>query len=139
MKTSGEGFDFLGYHFQRSERSGELRHWPAKKSLRKFKDKIRARTHRCNGHSMPEIVSQLNASVRGWYEYFKHSNGITFVSLDGWIRMRLRSILRKRQRLRGCGRGRDHTRWPNAYFRQLELFSLVDAHAEQCQSLRSTC
>ena len=37
----------------------------------------------------------------GWFEYFKHSHKTTFPPLDGWIRMRLRSILRKRQRTGG--------------------------------------
>ena len=70
---------------------------------------------------------------------FKHSNRMTYRPLDGWIRMRLRSILRRRQGRRGHGRGRDHTRWTNAYFRQRGLFSLDDAYVEQCQSLRSNC
>jgi len=33
--------------------------------------------------------------LRGWYEYFKHSHKTTFPRIDSWIRMRLRSILRK--------------------------------------------
>ena len=37
-------------------------------------------------------------------------------ALDGWIRMRLRSILRKRQGKQGRGRGSDHHRWPNTFF-----------------------
>ena len=140
MNGAGVGFDFLGYHFQMSQRSGAARHWPAQKSIRKFKDKVRAHTpRRCNGHSLPEIISRVNASVRGWFGYFKHSNRMTYRPLDGWIRMRLRSILRRRQGRRGHGRGRDHTRWTNAYFRQRGLFSLDDAYVEQCQSLRSNC
>ncbi len=139
MNEAGNGFDFLGYRFQTSRRTGEVRHWPAQKSIRKFKDKIRAHTHRCNGHGLPEIISRVNATVRGWFGYFKHSNRPTYDPLDGWIRMRLRSILRRRYGLRGCGRGRDHNRWTNAYFRQLGLFSLDDAFVEQCQSLRSNC
>jgi len=140
MNEAGNGFDFLGYHFQLSQRSGAVRHWPAQKSIGKFKDKVRAHTRRrCNGHSLPEIISRVNASVRGWFEYFKHSNRMTYGPLDGWIRMRLRSILRSRQGRRGHGRGRDHTRWTNACFRQLGLFSLDDAYVEQCQSLRSNC
>ncbi|MBG7606552.1 MAG: hypothetical protein IZT59_00745 [Verrucomicrobia bacterium] len=37
-------------------------------------------------------------------------------TVDGWLRMRLRSILRKRRGLGGRGRGRDHQRWPSRSF-----------------------
>jgi RNA-directed DNA polymerase len=122
------GFDFLGYHFERGYR------WPRTKSLRKFKDTIRARTPRTSGDSLEVIITRLNTSVRGWFAYFCHSHYTTFAPLDGWIRMRLRSILRKRSHRRGRGRGADHQRWPNAYFAAAGLFSLVAAHAAGCRS-----
>ena len=62
--------------------------------------------------------------MRGWFEYFKHSHKTTFRPLDGWVRMRLRSVLRKRIGLKGCGRGADHQRWPNHFFTAQGLFSL---------------
>ncbi|MFN9435448.1 MAG: group II intron maturase-specific domain-containing protein [Planctomycetota bacterium] len=34
-----------------------------------------------------------NRTLRGWYEYFKHSWKTIFPDLDSWVRMRLRSIL----------------------------------------------
>ncbi|MFN9605311.1 MAG: group II intron maturase-specific domain-containing protein [Planctomycetota bacterium] len=40
---------------------------------------------------------------RGWYEYFKHSWKTTFPDLDSWVRMRLRSILRRRRGQEGRG------------------------------------
>ena len=138
MDEPGTSFDFLGYRFQTSSRTGRISHWPCPKSVRKFKDNIRKETHRCNGRSMTEIISRLNVRTRGWFEYFKHSNRVTFRPLDGWIRMRLRSILRKRHRGKGRGTGLDHRRWPNAYFRKLGLYLLVDAHVAVRQSLRST-
>jgi RNA-directed DNA polymerase len=124
-----EGFDFLGYHFH-----GERR-WPRKKSLAKLKDAIRAKTRRANGHSLECIIADVNRTLRGWFEYFKHSRRWTFHSLDAWIRMRLRSILRKRRKGKGRGRGRDHVRWPNRYFAARGLFSMVTAHASASQSL----
>ena len=48
------------------------------------------------GQSLQAIIQSLNPTLRGWFEYFKHSYKTTFSALDGWIRMRLRSILRKR-------------------------------------------
>jgi RNA-directed DNA polymerase len=124
------GFDFLGYHFERGYR------WPSKKSLGKHKEAIRAVTRRTNGKSLREIIAQVNAKRRGWFEYFKHSHKTTFGRLDEWVRMRLRSILRKRHGRKGRGRGSDHQRWPNAFFAELGLFSYVTALAQLRQSSR---
>ena len=127
-----EGFDFLGYHFEAGKR------WPRTKSRKKFRDTIRAKTKRTSGHSMTQIVADVNRTLRGWFEYFKHSHCPTFRMEDGWIRRRLRSILRKRSRRNGSAKasGADQTRWPNAYFAAFGLYSLQDAHALICQSSR---
>src|SRR3954454_4635500 len=117
------GFEFLGYRFERGRRS------PRPKSLDKFKDAIRAKTRRTSGESLKAIIARLTPTLRGWFEYFKHSAATTFPRLDGWIRMRLRSILRKRIGLKGRGRGSDHHRWPNAFFAGQGLYSLKAAHA----------
>lgn len=123
------GFDFLGYHFEQGQR------WPRPKSLNKFRDRIREHTRRHNGYSLSCIITQLNPILRGWFNYFQHSHCTIFSRLDGWIRMRLRSILRQHQGRQGRGRGYDHNRWPNAYFAEQGLFSLVTAHALKLQSL----
>jgi RNA-directed DNA polymerase len=122
------GFDFLGYHFAKGTR------WPRKKSLRKLKEMIRAKTRRTNGHSLDVIIGDVNRVLVGWFGYFQHSHWTTFKPLDQWIRMRLRSILRKRSGRKGRGRGRDHQRWTNAYFAEQGLFSLECAFASACQS-----
>ena len=119
------GFDFLGYHFERGQR------WPRKKSLGKLKETIRRETGRNNGQSLARIIERVNGTLRGWFEYFKHSNRWTYRPLDKWTRMRLRSILRRRAGLRGRGRGADHQRWPNAYFDALGLFNLEAAHKRE--------
>ena len=127
--TQRGGFDFLGYHFEQGQR------WPRKKSMQKLKDTIREHTRRRNGHSLQVIMAKVNQSLSGWFEYFKHSHYTTFAPLDQWIRMRLRSILRKRQGR--CGRGHgcaDHRRWPNAFFAGHGLFSLTQAHLSARQS-----
>lgn len=125
-----EGFEFLGYRFIKHRR------FPRQKSLMKFKDAIRGKTKRANGHSMQAITASINRTLRGWFEYFKHCWPTTFAGLDSWVRMRLRSILRKRIGRRGRGRGQDHHRYPNSYFAELGLFSLSAAHARECQSSR---
>ena len=126
--TQPGGFDFLGYHFEQGKR------WPRKKSLHKLKDTVRRRTRRTRGVSMSTIVTELTPILRGWFGYFQHSHRTTFPTLDGWVRMRLRSLLRKRRGQRGRGRGSDHQRWPNAYFHELGLFSLVEARQRVLQS-----
>ena len=126
--TQRGGFDFLGYHFERGYR------WPSQKSLRKLRDKIRAQTRRTSGHSLQRTISELVPIQRGWFEYFKHSRRFIFLTLDKWIRMRLRSILRHRQKRKGRGRGKDHNRWPNAFFAEQGLFSFTAAYAQARQS-----
>ncbi len=128
--TQPGGFDFLGYHFERGYR------WPRRKALDRFKDKVRQLTPRKSGESMEAMIAKLNDMLRGWFGYFKHSHRTTFPRLDGYIRGRLRSILRKRAGKRGRGRGTDHQRWRNHYFDELGLFSLMQAHASARQSPR---
>ena len=123
-----QGFDFLGYHFRGTK------HWPRKKSLDKLKDTIREKTRRTAGKALRRIIVDVNRTLIGWFGYFKHSLKTTFEPLDKWTRMRLRSILRRRQGKRGRGRGIDHHQWPNAYFAKQGLYSLVAAHARLCQS-----
>jgi RNA-directed DNA polymerase len=118
------GFDFLGYHFERGMR------WPREKSLKKFKDAIRDKTGRMRPGSMQEIVADTNRTIRGWMGYFKHSIATGFPELDKWVRGRLRTIQRKRNKGKGRARGQDHQRWPNAYFVGLGLLSMVLIRAE---------
>jgi len=72
------------------------------------------------------VITELNPTLRGWIEYFKHGQGAICRILDGWIRRRLRSILRKQQKRQGIARsnGADQKRWPNAFFDGHGLVSL---------------
>ena len=124
------GFDFLCYHFERG------RHWPSATALGQLRDRLRPLTTRTNGHSLAMIVARLNPVLTGWFEYFKHGRPASLTWTDQWVRMRLRSLLRKRHKGTGRGRGLDHFRWPNAYFTELGLFSLAAAHRTVCQSAR---
>jgi RNA-directed DNA polymerase len=117
------GFDFLGYHFERGYR------WACRKSEGKLRQAIRAKTRRTEGRSLAAIISDVNRTLVGWFAYFQYSHHTTFPRLDGYVRMRLRSILCKRRGGRGRGRTRDHVRWPNAFFAAHGLFSLTTAYA----------
>jgi RNA-directed DNA polymerase len=125
----GHGFEFLGYRFE-----GGCR-YVRSKSLKKFKDKIRLKTRRTRGDSIEHIISDLNPTIIGWFGYFKHAHHYTFSSLDGFIRRRLRAVLRKHQKRPGSGRtGKDHRLWPNAFFAKRGLFTMREAHLLARQS-----
>ena len=116
------GFDFLGYHFERGQR------WPRAKSMEKLRERVRAKTSRLDGRSLTEIVTDVNRSLRGWYQYFQHSKANTFTYVDGYVRRRLRSVLQWRNDGRGYGKGVAHQRWPNAWFAHCGLLSLAAEH-----------
>jgi len=128
--TQRPGFDFLGYRF-----FGNYR-YPRPSSEKKLRERIRTKTPRTNGESLEKIIDSINASLIGWFGYFKHSSRRAFRAIDGWVRMRLRSILRKRSKRQGRGGGHDHYRWPNAFFHESGLFSLCEAHALVRQSVK---
>ena len=76
------------------------------------------------------MITLINPVLKGWFGYFKQAHPTVMSGMDGWVRMRLRSILRKRRKRKGRGRGLDHHRWPNRYFENLGLFSLERAREE---------
>jgi RNA-directed DNA polymerase len=122
------GFDFLGYHFERGYR------WPRRKAMDRFKGKVRELTPRTSGVSLEVTIMRLTQMMRGWFGYFQHSHRTTFPQVDGYVRARLRAILRKRAGKKGRARGTDHQQWRNHYFTELGLFSLTQAHVSACQS-----
>jgi RNA-directed DNA polymerase len=128
--TQRGGFEFLGWHYERGHK------WPREKSQQKLKAAVRQKTRRTNGQSLGGTIRSLNLTLQGWKHYFAGGVLPVHQRLDQWIRMRLRSILRKRQRRKGRGRGRDHQRWPNAFFEALGLYSLATAHVLSRQSHR---
>lgn len=135
MNLADSHFDFLGYRFKRSRR-GRLIKLVRPKSLRKLRESIKPRTRRNNGRSMEVIVADINRTLTGWYAYFKHVHPSELDQIDRWMRVRLRSILRKRRGGEGRGRGNDHHRWPNRYFTGLGLFCLLDAKVTETISLQ---
>jgi RNA-directed DNA polymerase len=122
--TQRGGFDFLGYHFERGQK------WPRKKSEKRLKEKLRQYTRRNNGQSLGCIIRRINPILRGWYNYFRFSKLNALQNIDGWIRGRLRSILRKRAKKKGRARGKDHQRWRIRFFDEAGLFNLTAARQE---------
>ena len=125
----GQGFDFLGYRFEAGRRRVR------RKSLLALREKVRSKTSRLRGDSLACIIADLNSLLRGWFGYFKHAHRWDLGAVDGFIRRRLRAVLRRHEHRRGQGRcGADHQRWPNAFFAAQGLFTLLEAHARASQS-----
>ena len=121
-RQEGQGFEFLGYRFEAGQR------YVRKKSQKKFRDKIRDKTNRRRGESLKRIVEDLNPMLRGWFGYFKHAHRNTFDQVDGFVRRRLRSILRQQDKRSGFGATpQDQRQWPNAFFANQGLFTLKQA------------
>jgi RNA-directed DNA polymerase len=114
ITTFGKGYSFLG--FVLSSRSKRMR----SKSVKKLQDKVRELTVR--KHNLDaEAIEKLNRVIRGTALYFTPWWATTrwqFRKLDGWIRMRVRAMWRKRKK---CT---DNYRLPNAKLAQLGLISL---------------
>lgn len=128
-RKKGNGFEFLGYRFERGRR------YVRKKSLDKLKGTIRQKTKRTRGQSLEVVIADLNRTLRGWFGYFKHAHPRIFNELDKTIRRRLRAMLRRQTRRSGFGIARaDHQRWPNAYFANAGLFALHTAWQSTRQS-----
>src|SRR5436190_181990 len=129
-RQSGQGFDFLGYRFEAGRRLVR------KKSLKALKDKVRDLTSRSRGDSLGRVIDDLNPLLRGWFGYFKHATPALYGVLDGFVRRRLRAVLRKQEKRPGIGRCQaDHQRWPNALFAAHGLFTL-HAALEQARHSR---
>jgi RNA-directed DNA polymerase len=129
--VAGQGFEFLGYRFEAGKR------WVRRKSLKALKVRIRAKTRRTCGESLRQVIGDLNPTLVGWFGYFKHANRYVFKVIDGFIRRRLRAILRKQQKRPGLGQCEaDHRRWPNVFFARQGLFTMVEAHGRASQSRR---
>jgi RNA-directed DNA polymerase len=128
-RVAGQGFEFLGYRFEAGQR------WVRKKSLMSLRDKIRAKTKQTVGSSTACVIASLNPTLQGWYGYFQHAHRRTFSLVDGFVRRRLRALLRRQQHRPGQGRClRDHQQWPNSFFADLGLFTMSEAHRLACQS-----
>jgi RNA-directed DNA polymerase len=124
-----QGFDFLGYHFELGRR------WARQKSYQALQDRIRMRTRRTRGDSLAKIIVDLNPTLRGWFNYFKHAHPNTFKWMDSFVRRRLRAVLRKHEKRADMGICReDHQRWPNTFFAAQGLFTMTAAWKLASQS-----
>ena len=123
-----ESFAFLGYSF----RGDKI--YPRRESLAKMKARIKELTPRKRPGSIEKIAAELNRTLIGWFNYFRHCRWTIFKALDGKIRARLRRLLLRRHR-KNPKRLPRTKRWPNAYFTKAGLYSLREAHFRFAQSV----
>jgi len=85
---------FLGFTFYGTKVRLPLR------VVRTFKDRVRELTGRSRGISWERRLSELNAYLRGWINYYGlcDTKGL-WIPLDEWIRRRLRMCLWKQWRM----------------------------------------
>jgi RNA-directed DNA polymerase len=123
-----ESFDFLGYSFR-----GRLR-FPRAKSHQKIMNRIRELTPRKSGNSLEFMITKINRSLQGWFNYFRHCTWNIFEPYDALVRRRLRRLLLKRNRRNPKRLPRNH-RWPNTFFTESGLYCLREAHTRFAQSI----
>ena len=130
VDTRVSRFQFLGYEFWPRDGKPPGRQ-PRRSSQMKLRDAVRAKTPRRSGKSLREIISDLNPTLRGWFGYFRHCFHNIFAGVDGFVRRRLRTVLRKFKKRHGSARNRsDNARYPNEFFLKWMLFSLVAKHED---------
>lgn len=103
-----EGFDFIGFTFvkRRSPNTGKnvIYIFPSKTSQCSIRRRIKYFTKRRAPVSPDEFVAQINAAVRGWVNYYRHTNASdAFRRLQRFINIRFRRYLTYRSKGRGFG------------------------------------
>ena len=82
----------LPHQIKTGRKPGDLYAYPRAKSVRRFKDRVRALTRRIAPATTPELIEKINPIVRGWGEHFKRAHvRDLFLRLDAWILWRLRA------------------------------------------------
>jgi len=135
IDTRESRFQFLGYEFwpRKGQRPGRQ---PRQSSTKKLHDAIRKKTPRRAGKALRRVIGELNPTLRGWFGYFRYSFYNVLSGVDGFVRRRLRGILRNRAGGRGMSKGKENSKYPNAYFEKEKLFSLERAHERDAERRR---
>ena len=124
----GESFSFLGFEYRRIRSRNRV--WrpyyaPKLKKRTALFAKLREVFRRNVSQPVGKVIEMINPILRGWYGYFRESHRTGLSGPDGWLRRRLRAVLRKREKRPGYGLNEaDSRRWPNRWFAARGLFSL---------------
>src|SRR5579872_2922911 len=135
LRQGRQGFDFLGCHFH-ARMSGKLweqrrivryylHRWPAVRSMKRARARIKALTGRSQvGMELPVVIERLNLFLRGWGNYFRTGNAADkFRTVDRYVEWRLfRLMVKKRGRNLHAGQA---DRWTSAWFHDQGLHKLM--------------
>jgi len=114
----GESFGFLGFELRRVRKSRKggyfIRMTPKKKARKAIKAKIRETIRRGGATPAKQLISQINAILAGWVNYFRvgHSSR-AFSEVRDYVEMKVRTFLTRRKRRRKTSVG--WRRWSNEY------------------------
>jgi RNA-directed DNA polymerase len=117
--NQGQQSSLLGFSFYRSKGQWAIRIAP--KSLKRIKEKIRAKTKRNDPSNAGEKLKKLEAIIEGWVNYFRIARAKSMMrELDSMVRHRIRAGIwkqwkRPRTRIRNLRKlgalQRDAERW----------------------------
>ena len=114
VTTAAAGFAFLGFRFQRAYSGKHGREvtycFPTSAAGKRARDRVRAvlASAHGRGESLDETIEQLNLGLRGWANYYAHTNAAReFGKLQRYANGRLRRHLRRRRQMSGLGRYRE--------------------------------
>lgn len=126
LREGREGFDFLGCHFharmsgrlweERGIRRYYLHRWPAQRSTKRVRARVKHLTRRARCHDdIRDVIADLNPVLRGWGGYFRTGNAARrFNQLDTYVWRRLHGLMVKRYG-RNLHAGRADA-WTREYF-----------------------
>ncbi len=134
-----ESRSFLGFSFFITR--GQVKRRIATKALDAFKERVRRKTRRVGGRSLPRVIEELSEYLIGWKAYFRLTEAPSILeTLDMWIRRRLRAIQVKQWRnarhvyeqLRALGAPDRDAREAAAHFRR---YWRIAMHPALCKAL----
>jgi len=116
----GEAFGFLGFDLCRVRKSNKskggyfIRMTPKQKARKAVKAKVRETIRRGGATPAKMLISQINAILTGWVNYFRvgHSSR-AFSEVRDYVEMKVRTLLTRRKRRRKSSVG--WRRWSNEY------------------------
>jgi RNA-directed DNA polymerase len=107
-----QGFEFLGFHYFRYVKTGNMLKVVRRKSVQRFRDAIRQRTPRLKtqrpvkpknvtlnrlkkNKRIKELIRRVNQHLRGWHGYFREvwSGSKPFRTFDYFVRSRVRASI----------------------------------------------
>ena len=92
LEVAGEILGDLGLKY--------LHRWPAQRSLKRLRAKVKAKTgrNRVGVGDIRVLIAELNPILRGWGNYFRSGNAAEkFRTIDRYVAWRLKRLLTKRK------------------------------------------